>query len=129
VLGAGSAFLVLVLAGVTAFFGYAEAGRISGRRAEPARRSVATAAAARLGLPPGPAVGIGFAFEPAPGRSARPAWPHITGTIMALVIVVASLIASLSALVSHPALYGWTGTGRCWPAAATATSRRGWSPG
>ena len=110
VLGAGSAFLVLVLAGVTAFFGYAEAGRISGRRAEPARRSVATAAAARLGLPPGPAVGIGFAFEPAPGRSARPAWPHITGTIVALVIVVASLIfgASLSALVSHPALYGWT---------------------
>jgi hypothetical protein len=54
--------------------------------------------------------GIGFAFEPGSGRSARAARPSITGTVVALVILVGSLTfgASLSNLVSHPALYGWT---------------------
>jgi ABC-type lipoprotein release transport system permease subunit len=110
VLGAGAGLLVLVLGAATALFALAETARIAGRRAESTRRSAAAAAAARFSLPPGPAVGIGFAFEPAGPRRARTAWPTITGTVVALVILVASVAfgASLGALVSHPGLYGWT---------------------
>jgi hypothetical protein len=110
VLGGGAALFVLGLAAVTAALAY---GDVSARRRrlEPVgRRSAVTAAGERLGLPPAGTVGVGFAFEPAPGGYSRPARPGITGTVIALVILLASLIfgASLSSLVSHPALYGWT---------------------
>jgi hypothetical protein len=108
VLGAGAAFLLLVLAGATALLAYAEATRRFERRDDIPRRPAA--AAAPPGLPAAAMVGIGFAFGPGAGRSARPARPGITGTVVALVILVGSLIfgASLGNLVSHPALYGWT---------------------
>jgi hypothetical protein len=61
-------------------------------------------------LPATATTGISFAFEPGSGRDPRPARPSISGTVVALVILVGSLVfgASLSNLVSHPALYGWT---------------------
>ena len=110
VLASGAALLLLVLAGATALLAYAEAAQRSERHGELTRRPAVAAAAAPLGLPAAATVGIGFAFEPGSGRSARPARPSITGTIVALVILVGSLVfgASLSNLVSHPALYGWT---------------------
>ncbi|HEX6857965.1 MAG TPA: ABC transporter permease [Streptosporangiaceae bacterium] len=111
VLGTGAAVLLLVLGAATALSAAGEAARTAGRRADrAARRGTASSAAARLNLPPGPAVGIGFAFGPAGDRSTRPAWAAITGTVVALVILVASVSfgASLGKLVSHPSLYGWT---------------------
>jgi hypothetical protein len=56
------------------------------------------------------AAGIWLAFGPGSGGNSRPARPSISGTVVALVVLVGSLVfgASLSNLVSHPALYGWT---------------------
>src|SRR5262249_20797827 len=53
---------------------------------------------------------ICLTFGPGPGGNSRPARPSIAGTVVALVVLVGSLVfgASLSNLVSHPALYGWT---------------------
>lgn len=110
VLAIGAAFLLVVLAGATALLAYAEAAQRSERQGELTRRPAVAAATAPLGLPATATAGIGFAFDPGSGSSARPARPSIVGTAVALVILVASLGfgASLSNLVSHPALYGWT---------------------
>jgi hypothetical protein len=109
VLGAGATFLLLVLSGVTAVLAHAEVSARSQRRAAAVRRPAAAARTAPLILPATAATGIRFAFEPGSGRDPRPARPSISGTIVALVILVGSLAfgASLSNLVSHPALYGW----------------------
>ena len=109
VLGAGAALLLLVLSGATALLALGEASPRSQRQDEPARRSAVVAATTPLSLPAAATAGIGFAFEPGSGRSARPARPSIAGTVLALIIGVGSLVfgASLSNLVSHPALYGW----------------------
>ncbi len=45
----------------------------------------------RLILPATAIAGIGFAFEPGPRRDPRPARPSISGTVVALVILVGSL--------------------------------------
>lgn len=110
VLGGGAALFLLVLAGVAAALAYADVS-VHWRRLEPVgHRSAVAAATQRLGLPSAGTVGVGFAFEPAPDGYSRPARPGITGTVVALVILLASLIfgASLSSLVSQPRLYGWT---------------------
>jgi hypothetical protein len=110
VLVAGAAILLVVLAGATTVLAYAEAAHRSGGRSELIRRPAVPAAAARLGMPVTAMAGIGFAFEPGAGRRAQAARPSIAGTAVALVILVGSLVfgASLSNLVTHPALYGWT---------------------
>ncbi len=110
VLATGAAFLLLVLAGATALLAYAEAAQRFERGGQVTRRPAVAAAAAPLGLPASATVGIGFALGPGSGRSTRRGRPSITGTAVALVILVGSLVfgASLSNLVSHPALYGWT---------------------
>jgi FtsX-like permease family len=110
VLGIGAAFLLVLLAGATALLAYAEAAQRSERHRELTRRPAVAAATAPLGLPATATTGIGFAFDPGSGSSARPARPSIVGTAVALVILVGSLVfgASLSNLVSHPPLYGWT---------------------
>jgi len=112
-LSAGAAALLLVLGAATVLFAVAETARTAGAGRRPgvrARPSAASNAVTRLNLPPGPAVGIGFAFGPADERGSRPAWTAVSGTVVALVILVASVSfgASLGALVSHPSLYGWT---------------------
>jgi hypothetical protein len=65
--------------------------------------------AAASGLPAAAVAGIEFAFDPGRGRAAVPARSAISGTVLAVVMVVATLTfgSSLTALVSHPALYGW----------------------
>jgi hypothetical protein len=105
VLGAGAAFFLLGLAGVTAVLAYAEVSARSAQRGAASRRP----AAAPLIVPATAAAGICLAFGPGPGGSSRPARPSICGTVVALAVLVGSLIfgASLSNLVSHPALYGW----------------------
>jgi hypothetical protein len=110
VLGVGATFFLLALSAATAVLAHAEVSARSQRRAAAARRPAAAAMTARLILPATATAGIGFAFEPGSGRDPRPARPSISGTVVALVILVGSLVfgASLSNLVSHPALYGWT---------------------
>jgi hypothetical protein len=109
VLGAGAAFFLLALSAATAVLAHAEVSAHSQRRSAAARRRAAVAMTAPLILPATATTGISFAFEPGSGRDPRPARPSISGTVVALVILVGSLVfgASLSSLVSHPALYGW----------------------
>jgi hypothetical protein len=79
---------------------------LSGRGA---RRIVRAVGASPAALVLEAVLGVGFAFQPDPGGYSRPAGPGIFGTVVALVILVGSLVfgASLSNLVSYPALYGW----------------------
>ena len=59
---------------------------------------------------PAPLVtGVRFAFEPGVGRAAVPVRSALSGTVIAVAMVVATLTfaASLQTLVSHPRLYGW----------------------
>jgi hypothetical protein len=108
VLGAGAAFFLLALSGSTAVLAYAEVSARSQRRGAASRR--AAAAAVPLVVPITAAAGICLAFGPGPGGNSRPARPSISGTVVALIVLIGSLVfgASLSNLVSHPALYGWT---------------------
>jgi hypothetical protein len=110
VLGAGTTFFLLALSGATAMLAYGEVSARSQRRSEPARPSTAAALTTVLSFPATATVGIGLAFEPGSGRDPRPGRPSIVATVVALTILVGSLAfgASLSHLVSHPALYGWT---------------------
>jgi hypothetical protein len=65
--------------------------------------------AAASGLPAAAVAGIEFAFDPGRGRGTVPARSAISGTVLAVLMVVATLTfgSSLATLVSHPALYGW----------------------
>jgi len=65
--------------------------------------------AARLGFPPTGVAGLRFAVEPGRGRTAVPVRSTMVGAVLAVVVLVATLTfgASLSNLISHPALYGW----------------------
>jgi hypothetical protein len=65
--------------------------------------------AAASGLPAAAVAGIEFAFDPGRGRATVPARSAISGTVLAVLMVVATLTfgSSLATLVSHPALYGW----------------------
>ena len=53
--------------------------------------------------------GLRFALEPGRGRTAVPVRSVLTGAVLAVIVVAATLTfgASLSYLVSRPALYGW----------------------
>jgi hypothetical protein len=110
VLGVGAAFFLLALSGSTAVLAYAEVSARSQRRGAASRRVAAAAMTAPLVVPVTAAAGICLAFGPGPGGNSRPARPSISGTVVALIVLVGSLVfgASLSNLVSHPALYGWT---------------------
>jgi hypothetical protein len=68
--------------------------------------------AASSGAPVSAVAGVRFALEPGHGRTAVPVRSAISGAILAVLIVVASLTfgSGLSTLVSHPALYGWNWT-------------------
>jgi hypothetical protein len=109
VLGAGAAFFLLALSGATAVLAHADVSARSLRRgAAPRRPAVAAMTAAPI-VPATAAAGICLAFGPGPGGNSRPARPSISGTVTALIVLAGSLVfgASLSNLVSHPALYGW----------------------
>ncbi|MBV9204484.1 MAG: FtsX-like permease family protein, partial [Actinobacteria bacterium] len=111
VLGFGFLALVFCL-GVLAFVlaWHSVSPRGAGRLA-PARvrGSAAGRLAAASGLPASAVTGVHFALDPGPGRTAVPSRSAISGAVLAVVIVAATLTfgASLSTLVSHPPLYGW----------------------
>jgi putative ABC transport system permease protein len=109
VLGAGAAFFLLALSGATAVLACAEVSARSQRRGAAARRPAVAAMTAPRIVPVTAVAGICLAFGPGPGGNSRPARPSISGTVVALIVLVGSLVfgASLSNLVSHPALYGW----------------------
>ena len=65
--------------------------------------------ATSAGLSVSGAVGLRFALKPSRGRTAVPARSVLSGAILAVVIVTATLTfnSGLGTLVSSPALYGW----------------------
>jgi len=83
----------------------------SASAAVPARSSAAGRLAVATGLPAMAVAGLQFAFDSGAdrGRRAVPARSALSAAVLAVVIVMVTLTfgASLSALVSHPALYGW----------------------
>ena len=112
VLGLGLAGFVVVSGGVAIAIVYRRAPhRAPPRRRERSRgrRSRAASAAGDLGLPVPVVTGVRFAFEPGVGRGSVPVRSALTGTVIAVAMVVATLTfaSGLRTLVSHPALYGW----------------------
>jgi hypothetical protein len=110
VLGLGALGLVLLLGGMAAVIAYRQVPhRLAAREHAGDRRpaAVRTLAAARL---PVPAVeGLRLALDPGRGRTAVPVRSVLAGAVLAMTVVSATLTfgASLTTLVSHPALYGW----------------------
>jgi hypothetical protein len=110
VLALGALGLVLVLGCVAAVIGYRQAPHRAAARPQPTGRG---SAVVRAGLSTGLGVtgvaGLRFALEPGRGRTAVPVRSVLTGAILAVMVVTATLTfgASLSYLVSRPALYGW----------------------
>jgi hypothetical protein len=112
----GGGFLLLtcvfgVLAVVLAARAAARRTAWTASGAVPARGSAAGRLAVASGLPATAVAGFQFAFDSGVGRGRRavPARSALSAAILAVVVVVTTLTfgASLSALVSHPALYGW----------------------
>jgi hypothetical protein len=110
VLGCGVLVLVLVLGAVGLSVAYLMAPyRSTGRRGSSVRRSSLSGLAASSGLPEPAVTGIRFALDPGSGRDAAPVRSAILGAALAVIVVVTTVTfgASLSTLISHPALYGW----------------------
>ena len=111
VLGLGLLLFLVTLCALAWFVGYWGAPhRIRQReRRTVARPSRAVSAAAAAGLPPSAVAGVHFALQSGRGRGSVPMRSAILGAALAMVVLVASITfgASLDALVSHPALYGW----------------------
>ncbi|HWF16522.1 MAG TPA: FtsX-like permease family protein [Acidimicrobiales bacterium] len=111
VIGAGVAVLVVGLSAIALLLGWLGAPhrerrrdyRLAGRLSRAARLS------AGIGLPVSAVTGARFALEPGGQRDPVPVRSAILGAMLAVVAVVATVTfgASLSSLVSHPALYGW----------------------
>lgn len=72
----------------------------------------AVSAAQALGLPVPVAEGVRLAFGPGTDRDRAPVAPAILGTVLASVVMMATITfgSSLTTLVSQPALYGWNWT-------------------
>lgn len=108
---AGGVLVLLVGLLVVAFaHAYRQAPHRAARRSATPRRSSRLAhAAASSGLPVPAMTGIRFALEPGRGRNVVPVRSAIVGAVLAVVVLVGTLTfaASLTTLVSHPALYGW----------------------
>ncbi|HEY5025213.1 MAG TPA: ABC transporter permease [Acidimicrobiales bacterium] len=111
VLGLGLAVLVVVLGVVSVLLAYRAAPYrgelVRRRRAE--RAPTLSRVAAASGLGPSATTGIRSALGSGVGRDVAPVRSAILGSVLAVVVVVTSIIfgASLTALVSHPRLYGW----------------------
>ena len=116
VLGFGSLLLVLVLSSAALFTAFRlSPNRASQRQATSTHPSRVAGAAATLGLPPAALTGIRSALGARSGRGAVPMRSALLGSVLAVVVVVTSITfgASLNSLVSHPSLYGWNWTTRC----------------
>jgi len=110
VLGLGVLALALILAATAAAIGWRMAPHRLAVRPAPAKPAASPVrAAAAAGLPPSAVAGVRFALEPGQGRTAVPVRSVIAGTMLAAGVAIATLTfgASLSTLISRPALYGW----------------------
>jgi hypothetical protein len=110
VLGGGFAVLVVGLGTAAATLSYRRAPHLVARGEHGAtRRSRASRGAEAAALPVAVVVGVRFALEPGRGRTAVPARSTLSGMVLAVAMVVATLTfaSSLNTLVSHPPLYGW----------------------
>ena len=110
VLGLGFLGLVAVIGTVAVVLAARSA---ADRQARTPGRSVRGSRIARLaagsGAPVSVLAGIRFALEPGRGRTAVPVRSAMFGAVLAVATVAATLTfgSSLTALVSHPPLYGW----------------------
>lgn len=111
VLGLGIVVLVVVLGATAVAIGYRGAPHRRGQLAPSGldRPSRVVHAAAAAGLSAPALTGVRFALESGSGRRSVPVRSAILGAAMAMVVLVGTVTfgASLNALVSHPALYGW----------------------
>jgi hypothetical protein len=110
VLGAGLAVLVVVLGVTAALVSYRGAPHRAARRGlAPEQPSRILAAAGSAGLPIPALTGVRFALVPGHGRTSVPVRSAVLGAVLAVVALVGTVTfgASLSSLVSRPALYGW----------------------
>jgi hypothetical protein len=111
VISAGLVVLIVTLSGVSLALAWRAAAKPARRgRERPGYGGSALArSATAAGLPVPALAGIRFALEPGSGRSAVPVRSAILGAVMAVAVVTATITfgASLTTLVSHPALYGW----------------------
>ncbi len=111
VIGFGTLTLVAALLGLALLFSYRDTPhRIALRmRRAPRRDSATVAALASSGLSLPATTGVRFALDSGRDRAAVPVRSAIIGTVLAVVVVVASLTfgSSLDTFISHPALYGW----------------------
>jgi ABC-type lipoprotein release transport system permease subunit len=129
VLGLGFAVIVLVLATIATTLAWRRARRNISRR-----RLFDTPVASRLarflaeiGVPVTMVTGVRFAIEPGRDRDAVPVRAALLGSVMAVMLVVATVTfgSGLSTLINRPALYGWnwnyalTGNGSDIPPQAT----------
>jgi FtsX-like permease family len=113
VLGLGALVLFSVLGTLALVLAFLRTPyRVARRRTRVQRGSRLARAAAVSGLPVPAVTGIRFALEPGVGRNTVPVRSVIAGASLAIVVVTATLTfgASLDALVSRPALYGWNWT-------------------
>ena len=105
----GLAVLILCLGGLTIVLAFRGATRRDYERRESVRRSSVVEVAARSGLPEPALAGLRFSLERGRGRTAVPVRSALTGAVLAVAVLVATLTfgSSLATLDSHPALYGW----------------------
>ena len=110
VLGFGALALLLALGTVATVIAYRQVPhRMAARGQASEPRPTAARAAMAAGLPAPGVEGLRLALEPGRGRTAVPVRSVLAGAVLAMAVVSATLTfgASLTTLVSHPALYGW----------------------
>jgi hypothetical protein len=111
VIGVGLLVLIGALGATAGGVAYRWAPHRVARRSRdvPIRSSRAVRVAASSGLPAPAVVGVRFALEPGRGRTAVPVRSALSGTVLAVALVVATLTfgSGLHTLVSRPPLYGW----------------------
>jgi len=111
VLGLGVLALVVSLSAVALLVAYRlDPARPGLRRQRPlGQRSAIAGYVASSGLPESAVTGVRFALEPGVDRTAVPVRSAILGSALAVIVVISTVTfgASLTNLISHPALYGW----------------------
>ena len=109
VLGLGFVVLLVVLSLAAILMAYRTSPHRSLRRLPVEHASGFARAASASGLPLAAVTGVRSALGAGSGRDAAPVRSAMAGTILAVVVVVASITfgSSLNSLISRPALYGW----------------------
>jgi hypothetical protein len=111
VLGLGVVAMIVVLGVLAALLTWRETSRLSSLRPRERWRGEGRAvrAGANAGLPLPALTGLRLALDPGAGLDAVPVRSAIVGAVLAVTVLVSTVTfgASLDALISHPALYGW----------------------